>query len=159
MAGQRIRDRALAQGVIGLKELQQELRRGGPEMAKRLQEINKKLVMEVADKAKARWPSSVAQMDPSFTPSGRIRPSGRGSLSRSRDSVRGTARQTSASVVGGGSKAEGFFGHEFGGRRRPSTMQFPAHRGRQGYTLYPTVREERAKAEARWAALFDEVFP
>ena len=32
-----------------------------------------------------------------------------------------------------------FFGGEFGGRRRPTTRQFPPHRGRKGYVLFPTI--------------------
>ena len=32
-----------------------------------------------------------------------------------------------------------FFGVEFGGRRRPTTRQFPPHRGKKGYVLFPTI--------------------
>ena len=32
-----------------------------------------------------------------------------------------------------------FYGVEFGGRRRPTTRQFPPHRGRKGYVLFPTI--------------------
>jgi hypothetical protein len=34
-----------------------------------------------------------------------------------------------------------FFGAEFGGGARPSTRQFPAHRGTKGYFLWPAVRD------------------
>ena len=32
-----------------------------------------------------------------------------------------------------------FYGVEFGGRRRSTTRQFPPHRGRKGYVLFPTI--------------------
>jgi len=32
-----------------------------------------------------------------------------------------------------------FFGVEFGGGRRSTTRQFPHHRGRKGYNLFPTI--------------------
>jgi len=32
-----------------------------------------------------------------------------------------------------------FFGVEFGGGRRSTTRQFPHHRGRKGYVLFPTI--------------------
>ena len=32
-----------------------------------------------------------------------------------------------------------FFGVEFGGRRRSTTRQFPRHRGKKGYVLFPTI--------------------
>lgn len=146
--------------VVGLRELQQELRRGGPEMTKRLQQVNKRLVMEVAEKAKARMYATVAEVDPSGRVAPEVpRPSGRGSLGRTKASIRGTAGQKEAKVVAGGPKAPGFFGHEFGGGGRPRTRQFPVHRGRDGYFLYPVVREEVKHAAEDWNRLFDEVFP
>ena len=32
-----------------------------------------------------------------------------------------------------------FFGLEFGGGRTPTTRQFPRHRGKKGYVLFPTI--------------------
>ena len=32
-----------------------------------------------------------------------------------------------------------FFGVEFGGGRRSTTRQFPPHRGKRGYVLFPTI--------------------
>jgi len=37
-----------------------------------------------------------------------------------------------------------FFGAEFGGRRRKTTMQFPRHRGRQGYFFWQAVRDNKS---------------
>lgn len=33
-----------------------------------------------------------------------------------------------------------FYGSEFGGQARPSTMHFPPHNGRRGYWFYPARR-------------------
>lgn len=152
MAGQRMRDFAQITEIEGLKELRRDLRDAGPEMAKRLQQVNKRLVSDVAEKARHNFYPRV----PGKTPS--TRPSGRGSVGRSRDSIRANAGQTSASIVAGGPKAPGFFGHEFGGGARPRTRQFPVHRGRDGYVLYPVVRKEMRTAGDDWARIFDELF-
>ena len=49
-----------------------------------------------------------------------------------------------------------FFGAEFGGQARPSTMQFPPHMGKRGYWLYPTAREHADEFQQIWAAGVDE---
>lgn len=153
------RDFSEMREISGLKELRAELRQGGPEMAKRLQAVNKKLVSEVAERARARMYATVATVDPSHRPVVVKRPSGRGSIGRTRASIRAQAGQLDARVVAGGPKAEGFYGHEFGGAKRPTTMMFPQHKGREGYVLYPTVREEIKHVEDDWNRIFDEVFP
>lgn len=145
--------------IVGLKELQQELRKAGPEMAKRLQQVNKRLVTEIVDLAKQRMYTSVASVDPAHVPIPKARVPGTGSLSRTKASIRPQAEQKRAKVLAGGPKAPAFFGHEFGGGAKPTTHQFPIHRGRDGYFLYPTVREQVREAEDRWNRIFDEVFP
>lgn len=172
--------------VRGLRELQQELRRANPEMAKRLQQVNKRLVDDVASAARSKFYRSVAEVSGIRLGPVRHRPSGRGSISRSRDSIRASASGREARVIAGGAKAPGFFGHEFGGSRgldggrqvtselgrraaaggrnrrrlvRSRTRQFPEHRGRDGYVLYPTVRKRIKTAAEDWNNLFDEVFP
>jgi hypothetical protein len=37
-----------------------------------------------------------------------------------------------------------FYGAEFGGRRRKTTMQFTRHRGRQGYFFWQAVRDNKS---------------
>jgi len=49
-----------------------------------------------------------------------------------------------------------FFGAEFGGQRRPETMQFPPHRGQRGYWLFPTARANAEQFQEIWAAGVDE---
>jgi hypothetical protein len=46
--------------------------------------------------------------------------------------VQGRRRRPPAGMV--------LFGAEFGGGARPSTRQFPPHRGTEGYWLFPTLR-------------------
>lgn len=53
-----------------------------------------------------------------------------------------------------------FTGAEFGGRMRPVTMQFPPHRGKRGYFLYPWMRANAQKLNDRWdRAIADAMEP
>ncbi len=178
-----LRDRDTTSGiqVVGLKELQAELKRANPEFAKRLQVVNKTLVTNVANKAKAAMYTRV----PGSTNT-RHRRSTAG-ITTTRNSIRGTASGREAKVVAGGPKAPGFYGFEFGGSRglrtadpsrgatselgrgaaaggrnrrrlvRIRTAQFPVHLGREGYFLYPTIRRELKTAYEDWNNLFDDV--
>lgn len=186
MASSRDRDFTYAT-IVDLKEFAAELRKASPEIAKKLQVVNKRLVEGIAARARARAYSRVDAVSAPVVRDGpvRTRRSGRGSISRSRESIRGTASQREARVVGGGPKAPGFFGHEFGGSRglggagrretrelgrgaaaggrhrrrlvRVYTRQFPVHKGRTGYFLYPTVREAMPTAFEDWNEIFDEI--
>jgi hypothetical protein len=49
-----------------------------------------------------------------------------------------------------------FFGAEFGGQRRPTTMQFQPHRGKLGYWFYPTARANGRKNAELWIAAVDK---
>ena len=51
-----------------------------------------------------------------------------------------------------------FFGSEFGGGQRPTTQQFPPHRGQRGYFLYPTARARGSKYFGMWAEAVDKAF-
>jgi hypothetical protein len=146
--------------IEGLRELQAELKKASPEIAKKLQQVNKQLVQNIAEKAKGRAYHKVGDVSALLVrdgPARTNRKSGKGSISRSVASIRGTASGLESRVVAGGPKAPGFFGHEFGGRARARTRQFPQHKGREGYFLYPVVRSEREKAFELWNDLFDEV--
>ena len=156
MASQRVQDFAQIVEVKGLRELNAELKKANPEMAKKLQRVNKELVERVAARAKSNFYRTVPGRARS---SDRPRRSGRGSISTSRNSIRASASGQQAKVIAGGAKAPAFFGHEFGGGARPRTRQFPVHRGRDGYVLYPEVRRSVKTAEKDWNEIFDEVFP
>lgn len=132
------KDRMLAAEVRGLKELQRELRAADPELARRLQQVNKRLVESVADEARSAAGPSVS--------------------TRSKASIRPQASGREARVVAGGPRVPEFYGQEFGGGKRPRTRQFPPHRGREGYFLWPTVRRRLRVASEEWADIFDEIF-
>ena len=132
------KDRMLAAEVRGLKELQRELRAADPELARQLQQVNKRLVESVADEARSAAGASVS--------------------TRSKASIRPQASGREARVTAGGARVPEFYGQEFGGGRRPRTRQFPPHRGREGYFLWPTVRRRLRTAAEEWADIFDEIF-
>ena len=48
-----------------------------------------------------------------------------------------------------------FYGEEFGGQARPSTMQFPPHNGQRGYWFFPAARENADKFQKVWEAAID----
>lgn len=50
-----------------------------------------------------------------------------------------------------------FFGAEFGGRGRDTTRQFPAHRGREGYWFFPTLRDDEDDMMSEWLTVVDEI--
>ena len=49
-----------------------------------------------------------------------------------------------------------FFGEEFGGQARPSTMQFPPHQGQRGYWLFPAARENQDNFTRIWERAIDD---
>ena len=50
-----------------------------------------------------------------------------------------------------------FFGAEFGGRRRPTTLQFLRHRGRQGYFFWQAVRDSNSYIAKEYSEAIDRV--
>jgi len=50
-----------------------------------------------------------------------------------------------------------FFGAEFGGRARNTTMQFLPHLGKTGYAFWPTVRNSRGAIAEHYLNVLDEV--
>lgn len=65
----------------------------------------------------------------------------------------GGARTVRPGVRGG----DVFFGAEFGGRGRPSTRQFPPHRGRRGYFMWPTLRADTDRMFKQWSKAVDKI--
>lgn len=51
-----------------------------------------------------------------------------------------------------------FYGAEFGGRGRPTTMQFPPFRGTRGYFFYPTARAMGEANFKKWTDAVDKAF-
>lgn len=54
-------------------------------------------------------------------------------------------------------KADVFFGAEFGGGARPTTRQFTRHRGRKGYFFWPTVRRMKDQIAKEYLDGIDRV--
>ena len=50
-----------------------------------------------------------------------------------------------------------FFGVEFGGRRKSTTRQFPHHRGRKGYVLFPTIIKMRVFIQKEYTKQIEDV--
>lgn len=55
------------------------------------------------------------------------------------------------------SAGELFFGAEFGGRRRKTTRQFRAHKGKEGYWFWPTLRADAERIGDQWVGAIDQV--
>lgn len=54
-------------------------------------------------------------------------------------------------------RADVFFGAEFGGGARPTTRQFLRHRGRSGYFFWPTVRKMKNQIATEYLNAIDKV--
>jgi len=50
-----------------------------------------------------------------------------------------------------------FFGAEFGGRGKATTQQFRPHKGRDGYWLYPQLREDAPRMLEQWGEVVDKI--
>jgi hypothetical protein len=50
-----------------------------------------------------------------------------------------------------------FFGLEFGGGRTPTTRQFPRHRGKKGYVLFPTIIKMQGFIKKEYTKQIDDV--
>lgn len=146
MATQKVRDRSVGISVDGLKELQAALKSASPELAKRLQQANKRIAERVATRAQSRIRAP------------RTDRHGRSGLGDVRASIRGSASGREARIIAGGPKAPTFFGEEFGGRARRTTQQFQPHAGKRGYFLYPTIRDQIEGAMEEWGDILEEIF-
>jgi hypothetical protein len=138
--------------VVGLKELARWAKDAPDGLRSRLRDANRQLAESVAAKARSRvYP---VRTDRTSRTNKRSRGTG---LTASQMSVRARASASYAEIIGGGPKAPAFFGHEFGGGARARTRQFPRHRGREGYFLYPTLREEAGHIPETYGGLLDEL--
>lgn len=113
----------------GLTELRKALKEVGPEHAKEMVKVGREVAKDIAGQARGRAQSLG------------------GVAAKAASSVRPTAGATSAGVGFGGPSAPWAPGAEFGGRGRPTTRQFQPHRGREGYFVYPTIRDNDKQIE------------
>lgn len=135
--------------ISGVDGLNRALRQLPKEASVALRDESQAIAGDVAAKAKSR------AMGVSKTYARHVAPTIRARRDRipviaigSRARIRkGSARQTVGDLL---------WGVEFGGRQRPTTMQFLPHLGTTGYALWPTIRQELPDIMDRWAdALYD----
>lgn len=132
-------DRSQAVRVEGLADFQRELRAVDTKLPRQLSQANKAAAEMVAGRARSRAQSlgSVA--------------------AKSAPSIKAAAEQRRSKITLGGPREPWALGAEFGGQGRPTTQQFDPHRGRQGYFLYPTIRDTREEFIDVYARAIDQV--
>ena len=139
--------------MFGLDEFLRELRFAPAETKKAIKQGNKaiadKVVVEMKKKARVIWS---AQQYETIVPSLRA--------------VQGTVPKVK---IGGARKAavsrrknrpsagDFVMGAEFGGRRTEKTMQFPIHRGRKGYVMFPTIIKLHGFIKKEYTANIEKV--
>lgn len=141
MSGVSLSGRAGHVRVEGLDGLLKSFNRLGPELNKEIRQAAKDVAKAVANdiKAAATTPQQKLaartvrpQLDrvPSISAGGSV------VLRKTRKLASGEKRDRTFPLTG----SDIFFGAEFGGQARPTTMQFPKHLGRTGYFFWPTIR-------------------
>lgn len=86
-------------------------------------------------------------------------------VSNARNAARTPQARLAASSLTTGTSGDGatvessspiFTGAEFGGRARPTTQQFPPHKGKRGYFLYPSMRARADQLNKHWENAIDD---
>lgn len=126
--------------VQGLKELNAALKAIGPDARKELKEASRSVSELVADSSRSTA-SSLGGVAAHVAPS-----------------IRATASVGgSAAVSIGGPSAPAAGGAAFGGRGRPTTQQFQPWRGKEGYFLYPDIRDNADRIEETYTDAIDHI--
>ena len=134
--------------VIGLRDLQRELRVLDKALPRELRKANLKVAELIAEQTQAAFRSQPGIA--SEVPSG----------------VKAKAQQREAGITLDAARAPSILGSEFGGgahragnptARGGYTTQFRPHAGNEGYALYPTIRKSRARVIEMYGDLIDEV--
>ena len=133
--------------VSGLKELQKANRQLGKDARKELRKATKQIAT-----ATAREAMGVGKgLEPV--------------QARAAESIRARGGTTPTIAAGGSQRVTNkktpagdiWFGAEFGGGVRPTTQQFPRHRGQSGYFLWPTIRKRKERDIALYHRAADKV--
>lgn len=120
-------DRSEAIQVHGLREFQQALKELDDRMPRELAAANAEAAEVVAREAQRRARSLGS------------------TAGKAAASIKAARQQRAAAVSIGGPQFPFALGAEFGGGRRPTTMQFEPWKGHEGYFLFPAVRETKAQ--------------
>jgi len=142
MARKRLGADATGISIEGLEEFQRALHVLDKDLEKELRKANREVAKFVATDARgaaSALGSTAAKAAPSVKP---------------------TAGAGWAGVALGGGGYPFAAGAEFGGRRRPTTMQFQPWRGSgegAGYFLYPTIRRDAERIEDEYGSALDDL--
>lgn len=118
------------------KAFRAQLKQIDAELPKQLQQANKKIAVDVGDRAREKYQNRYPSR------------SGRGAKS-----IRGTATQTRAQVAAGSKRAPYVVGQNFGSKRFP---QFPAKRDPDHF-IYATVGELNGEIEDLYKDAVDDL--
>lgn len=143
-------DGSLKVDIIGLKELRKELKALDTKLPKEVTKAGKKVADMVARDAKSRF-NALPGLGPA-TGEG-LKTSGAGGASITLGDTQ--TRNGKAIILGtefGGSDLASFKTKKGG-----HTHQFLPHRGRQGYALYPAIRENKQEIIDMYGDLIEDV--
>lgn len=135
--------------VKGLKELLKDLSSYGPAASKAAREESKAIAGDTAERAQRRAVSSGDKLSAAVGVTIRAR------SDRVPAIVSGGARRLA--ISGRARGGEAFFGAEFGGGKGKTTRQFRPHKGRQGYFLWPQIREDEQEMIRRWLDAIEKI--
>jgi hypothetical protein len=130
--------------IVGLNELLKALNKIDKDLQNNVRDASQQIAYDMAKAAQAEAGTAQARMVA-------------GALKVKRDRVP-TVRMPSTGISGkkGVKYTDVFYGSEFGGQGRPSTMQFEPHRGRRGYWLYPSARRNSQRNFKTWWEAVDK---
>jgi hypothetical protein len=130
------------------KEIQKEFRR-----------VSKEIGDAAAAEARSRvYPAVKGRSSRGRVVEGRRRSRGEG-LSATKASIKAKGDRAGVSLSIGGTGAPAALGHEFGGGKKPTTRQFPVHKGREGYFFYPTIRRHTDELVEMFGDAVEEIWP
>lgn len=129
------------------------------ELQAEFRKLSKVIAEDAATEARSRvYPAVKGRSSRGRVVAGRRKSRGQG-LSATRASIKAKGDRSGVSLTLGGPAAPAALGHEFGGGAKPSTRQFPVHRGKQGYFFYPTIRRHADELVERFGDAVEELWP
>lgn len=145
----------MKQRAYGIKGLNKTLRHLPEAASDQMRAASKEIADDVVSEAssRARGGNAAARLvaDAMSTPGSRIPTVKLGGSRKLPPHSDGRQRRGKRQTVG-----DVIWGAEFGGGGRPSTRQFLPHRGRDGYFLWPTIRDNGREIKARYSRALDK---
>lgn len=130
--------------VSGMRELLRALNTIPKDLQKEVRDASQDIANDLASAGKAAATTPLQQLAAT-------------GLKARRDRVPVVA-VTSGAIRPGVKATDVWYGAEFGGGSRPTTQQFPPHRGRRGYFFYPTARARGQRYWGEWEDAVDKAF-